>query len=556
MKLARLLAFVALIILQAAPSLAAGAIEGVERRPLNLYAIAIFLAFVFSTLGITYWAARRVNSASDFYTAGGGISGFQNGLAIAGDYMSAAALLGVSSLVFARGFDGFVYAISFFVGWPLILFLLAERLRNLGRFTFADIVSYRLHATKVRTFAAVGSLTVVCLYLIVQMVGAGELIQLLFGLDYNYAVVSVGLLMMVYVIFGGMVATTWVQIIKACMMLFGGTLLLILAFGQFDFSFETLASRAAAAHKSGTQIMSPGSLLADPITALSLSLGLVCGTAALPHIMMRFFTVPDAKEARKSVFYATGFIGYFFLVVCILGLAAIVIVGTNPTYFDGGQLGGKLVGGNNMAVLHLASATGGDLLLGFLSAVAFATILAVVAGLALAGASAVAHDLYSVVIRKGAATEAEEIRVSRIATLVIGVLAVVLGILFKGQNVAFMVALTFGVAASVNFPILILAIYWKGLTTKGALYGGIAGLVTAVALVILSPSVWVKVLGFSAAIFPYDHPALFSMTIAFVVTWLVSKADSSQQAQEERALFDEQCVQAETGLGAAAASKH
>jgi len=545
-----------LVSAQLAPALAAAPIGSVEQQPLNLYAVSMFLVFVLSTLGITYWAARRVQSTSDFYTAGGGITGFQNGLAIAGDYMSAATLLGLSALVFARGFDGFVYTIGFFVGWPLILFLMAERLRNLGRYTFADIVSYRLHPTKVRTFAAVGSLTVVCFYLIVQMVGAGELIQLLFGLDYNYAVVVVGILMMAYVVFGGMVATTWVQIIKAIMMLFGGTLLLLLSLAQFGFSFETLASRAASVHRDGLKIMAPGSLLADPVTAISLSLGLVCGTAALPHIMMRFFTVPDAKEARKSVFYASGFIGYFFLVVCVLGLAAIVIVGTDPQFFEGGQVGGKLRGGSNMPVMHLAKAVGGDLLLGFLSAVAFATILAVVAGLALAGASAIAHDLYAVVIRRGAANEKEEMRVSRLATLAIGVLAIILGILFRGQNVAFMVALAFGVAASVNFPILILAIYWRGLTTKGALYGGISGLLSAIVLVILSPAVWEKVLGQPKAIFPYDHPALFSMTTAFLVTWLVSRADRSERAKEEQAAFEEQYVRAETGLGAAAATQH
>ena len=326
-----------------------GAIEGVQKQPVNISAIAMFLVFVLATLGITYWASQRTKSTSDFYTAGGGISGFQNGLAIAGDYMSAATLLGLTSMVYSVGFDGFIYAIGFFIGWPIILFLIAERLRNLGKFTFADIASYRLDQNRIRTFAALGSLTVVCFYLIVQMVGAGQLIQLLFGLEYNYAVICVGILMMVYVTFGGMVATTWVQIIKACLLLGGGTLLMILCLAQFGFSLETLFNSAIETHKSGVKAMIPGKLMADPISAISLSLGLLFGTAGLPHIMMRFFTVPNAKEARRSVFFATGFIGFFFLVVMVLGLAAITIVGKNPDFFEGGQLGGKLIGGGQHA---------------------------------------------------------------------------------------------------------------------------------------------------------------------------------------------------------------
>jgi cation/acetate symporter len=535
---------------------APGTLEAVQKQPVNVSAIAMFMVFVLSTLGITYWASRRTKTTADFYTAGGGITGFQNGMAIAGDYMSAATLLGLSSLVYAKGFDGFIYAISFFVGWPIILFLVAERLRNLGRFTFADIASYRLDQNRIRTFAAFGSLTVVCFYLIVQMVGAGQLIQLLFGLEYNYAVICVGLLMMVYVTFGGMVATTWVQIIKACLLLGGGTAMMFLAFGKFNFSFETMFTAAVAAHKTGLKIMAPGSLMADPISAVSLSLGLLFGTAGLPHIMMRFFTVPNAKEARKSVFYATGFIGFFFLVVMILGVASIVIVGQDPQFFENGVVGGTLLGGGNMPVMHLAKAVGGDLFLGFLSAVAFATILAVVSGLALAGASAISHDLYARVIKKGTATSAQEMTVTRYATVAIGFIAIVLGILFKDQNVAFLVALTFGVAASVNFPILILSMYWKGLTTRGALWGGIAGLVSSVGLVILSPAVWVKVMGNPVAIFPYDHPAIISMTAAFLVTWLASVTDKSARAAKEIGAYEEQYIRAQTGLGAAIASAH
>ena len=533
-----------------------GAVDEAQKQPLNLTAIGMFFVFVLGTLGITYWAARRTKSTSDFYTAGGGISGFQNGLAIAGDYMSAATLLGLSSMVFAKGLDGFIFAVGFFVGWPVILFMMAERLRNLGRFTFADIASYRLDQGKIRTFAAMGSLTVVCFYLIVQMVGAGKLIQLLFGLPYLYAVILVGILMIVYVTFGGMIATTWVQIIKACLLLAGGIVLLIMTMSQFGFSLETMAAKAVATHKDGMKIVGPGSLLADPVSAVSMSLGLVFGTAGLPHILMRFFTVPNAVEARKSVFVASGFIGLFFLVVCTLGLAAISIVGSDPQFFEGGKVGGKLIGGGNMPVMHLANAVGGNLYLGFMSAVAFATILAVVSGLALAGASAIAHDIYARVMRGGKATEAEEMRVSRWASLGLGVVAVVLGIAFEKQNVAFLVGLTFGIAASTNFPILILSMYWKGLTTRGALIGGIVGLVSAVTFVVLSKAVWVVVLNNPAPIFPYEQPALFSMPLAFFFTWLFSVTDKSARAKNEIDAFDDQYVRSQTGIGAAAASNH
>ncbi|MDD2055033.1 cation acetate symporter [Pseudomonas putida] len=543
-------------LLPASLVLAAPGVGEVQKQPLNLHAIGMFFVFVLGTLLITWWAARQTRSTSDFYTAGGGITGFQNGLAIAGDYMSAATLLGLSSLVFAKGYDGFIYTIGFFVGWPIITFLMAERLRNLGRYTFADIVSYRLDQNKVRIFAAFGSLTVVCCYLIVQMVGAGQLIKLLFGLDYPVAVMIVGALMLVYVIFGGMIATTWVQIIKAVLLLAGGTTLAVMAMSEFGFSYEALAAKAIDAHASGWDIMGPGSMLADPINAASMSLGLVFGIAGLPHILMRFFTVPNAKEARKSVFYATGFIGFFFLVVCTLGFAAMVIIGTDPQYYVNGEVGGTLVGGGNMVAMHLAKAVGGNLFFGFLSAVAFATILAVVSGLALAGASAISHDLYATVLKKGKATEKQEMRVTRIATVGLGIIAILLGILFEKMNVAFLVGLTFGIAASTNFPVLIMAMYWKGLTTKGALIGGFAGLLCALVMVILSPAVWVTVLGNAQAIFPYDHPALFSMPLAFLVIVVVSKLDRSARAANERAAYDDQFVRAQTGLGAASASSH
>ena len=548
----------AAVALLATPALALAApdLGAAQKQPLNWHAIGMFFVFVLMTLGITYWAAGRSKSASDFYTAGGGITGKQNGLAIAGDFMSAATLLGLTAMIYGDGVDGYIYMVAFFVGWPIILFLMAERLRNLGKFTFADITAYRLSQGPVRTMAAISSLTVVCFYLVAQMVGAGQLIKLLFGLDYNVALVVVGVLMMVYVIFGGMVATTWVQIIKACMLLAGGTAIMLLAFAQFGFSLDTLLTKAMEVHRLGTNMLSPGKLLADPVTALSMGLGLMFGIAGLPHILMRFFTVTNAQEARKSVFYASGIIAFFFNVIAIMGLSAIVLVGTNPEFFEGGVVGGKLIGGGNMVALHLAKAAGGNLLLGFLSAVAFATILAVVAGLALAGASAISHDLYARVIMKGKASESSEIRVSKIATLGLGVVAVLLGMAFEKMNVAFMVALAFGVASCANFPVLFMSMYWKGLTTRGALVGGYTGLISSVLFVVFSKSVWVDVLGNPAPLFPYTQPALFAMPLAFLAIYVFSKLDTSAQAQAERAAFDDQYVRAQTGVGAASAAAH
>jgi cation/acetate symporter len=535
-----------------ATAIAADAVAQTEKQATNWHAIVMFCIFVALTMGITYWAASRTKSTADFYTAGGGITGFQNGLAIAGDYMSAATLLGLTAMVYTQGYDGYIYMLAFFAGWPIILFLMAERLRNLGKFTFSDITAYRLDQGKVRTMAAISSLTVVCFYLLAQMVGAGQLIKLLFGLDYNIAIFAVGLLMMVYVTFGGMVATTWVQIIKACMLLTGGTLVMVLAFSQFGFSYQKLLESATAVHKLGPKLMYPGSLLADPVTAISLGLGLMFGTAGLPHILMRFFTVTDAKQARKSVLYASGFVAYFFNVIFLMGLCAIIIVGQNPDFFAAG----KLIGGGNMVAMHLAKAVGGNMLLGFLAAVAFATILAVVSGLALAGASAISHDIYARVIRKGTATEAAEIRVSKIATICLGFVAIGLGILFEKQNIAFMVGLAFGVAAAANFPVLILSMYWKGLTTRGALWGGYGGLVSAVLFVVFSKSVWVDVLGNPAPLFPYTQPALFAMPLAFLLAYVFSKTDSSVRAGKEIEAFEDQYVRAQTGYGASGAAKH
>ena len=535
-------------LLSASPALDAG-----QRQPLNLHAIGMFMVFVLFTLCITWWAARRTHSTADFYSAGGGIRGWQNGLALAGDYMSASTLLGITALIYSSGMDGYIYLIAFFAGWPVLLLLMTERLRNLGRFTFADITSYRLDQGKVRTMAAIGSLTVVCFYLVAQMVGAGQLIRLLFGLDYQIALVIVGALMMLYVTFGGMVATTWVQIVKAFLLLVGGSLVLFLAMREFDFSYDRLVSQAMDSHALGERLLAPGGLLADPLTALSLSLGLMFGTAGLPHILMRFFTVSDAKEARKSVFYATGFIGYFYILTFIIGFGAILLVSTNPDFKDAT---GALIGGNNMAAVHLADAVGGSLFLGFISAVAFATILAVVAGLTLAGASAVSHDLYASVFKGGKANEKDELRVSKMTTVALGVVAIVLGILFEKQNIAFMVGLAFSIAASCNFPVLLLSMYWKKLTTRGAMIGGWMGLITAVGLMVLGPTIWVQILGHEKAIYPYEYPALFSMIVAFVGIWFFSITDKSAAADEERARFFPQFIRSQTGLGASGAVAH
>jgi len=554
---------------------AAGADLGqVAKQATNWTAISMFGIFVLGTLWITKWAAARTRSAADFYTAGGGITGFQNGLAIAGDYMSAASFLGISAAVMASGYDGLIYSIGFLVGWPIITFLMAERLRNLGKFTFADVAGYRFKQTPIRSFAASGTLVVVLFYLIAQMVGAGQLIKLLFGLEYWVAVVLVGALMMVYVLFGGMTATTWVQIIKAVLLLSGVTFMAFMVMAQYGFSPELLFAKAVSvkteiaaaagkgaeeAAKSGLAIMGPGGFIKDPVSAISFGMALMFGTAGLPHILMRFFTVPDAKQARKSVLWATTWIGYFYILIFIIGFGAITLVLTNPEMADVAK--GVIHGGagtSNMAAVLVAKTVGGNVFYGFISAVAFATILAVVAGLTLSGASAVSHDLYATVWKQGKADSASELKVSRLTTLALGVMAVILGIVFEKQNIAFMVSLAFAIAASANFPVLFMSVLWKDCTTKGAVVGGFMGLVSSVGLTVVSPSVWEATFGNpkGSALFPYTSPALFSMTIAFVTIWLVSVLDRSKQAAAERAAFPSQQVRSETGLGAEGASGH
>ncbi len=554
---------------------AAGADLGqAAKQATNWTAISMFGGFVLLTLWITKMAAAKTKSAADFYTAGGGITGFQNGLAIAGDYMSAASFLGISAAVMATGYDGLIYSIGFLVGWPIITFLMAERLRNLGKFTFADVAGYRFSQTPIRAFAASGTLVVVAFYLIAQMVGAGQLIKLLFGLEYWMAVAIVGALMMVYVLFGGMTATTWVQIIKACMLLAGVTFMAFMVLAQFHFSPEALFAEgvkvrtaiasnsgktAEEAAKLGLSIMGPGGFVKDPISAISFGMALMFGTAGLPHILMRFFTVPNAKEARKSVFWATTWIGYFYVLIFIIGFGAITLVLTNPEMADVAK--GIIKGGAgtaNMAAVLVAKTVGGDVFYGFISAVAFATILAVVAGLTLSGASAVSHDLYATVFKKGNADSASELKVSRYTTVVLGIVAVLLGIVFEKQNIAFMVSLAFAIAASANFPVLFMSVLWKDCTTKGAVIGGFMGLISSVGLTVVSPSVWEATLGYpkGSAWFPYTSPALFSMTIGFVGIWLFSVLDRSPAAAKEREAFAAQQVRSETGYGASGASGH
>lgn len=558
--------------------------------------ILFFFVFVLGSLAITYWAAKRTRTTKDFYAAGRSVTGLQNGLALAGDYMSAASFLGIAGLVSTKGYDGLIYSVGWLVGWPIIMFLIAEPLRNLGKYTFADVVAYRLNQRPIRAAAAAGSLVTVLFYLIAQMVGAGTLIRLLFGLPFEIAVVIVGALMISYVLFGGMIATTWVQIIKAVLLLSGATILVFLTLNSFGFSYGKLFGQVAEQY--GDKFLEPGGLISSPLEAISLGLALMFGTAGLPHILMRFYTVPDAKAARKSVFYATGFIGYFYILTVTIGFGAAALVGQE--IITGIDKGG------NMAAPLLAEALGGTFFLGFLAAVAFATILAVVAGLTLAGASALSHDLYVGVIRKGHAAEKEEVKVAKIATLCLGIAAILLGILFKGQNVAFMVGLAFAVACSANFPALLMSIVWKKFTTKGAVASIWTGLILAAGLILLSPTVWVDIVhskdkqavesqitaveaeakvriegleqqktsganllqidsviaeekarteteigalkaSMPKPVFPMKNPAIFSMGLAFLIGILVSLILPEKKAEEK---FEDEKVRAYIGIGA------
>jgi len=544
-----------------APASAVVAATPAAEVPLNWHAIIMFLLFVGVTLIITYWAATRTKTASDFYAAGRGVTGFQNGMAIAGDYMSAASFLGIAALVYMNGFYGLIFSVGWLVGWPIILFLVAERLRNLGKYTYADVVSFRLQQGPIRVMAAVSSLIVVIWYLIGQAVGAGQLLHTLVPqISYREAIVVVGALIIVYVTFGGMKATTWVQIIKAGLLLGGATLMAFGVMAHEGFSFEKLFSDAVAIHPKHLDIMKsvvPIGAKANPIESISLGLTLMFGTAGLPHILMRFFTVTDAKAARKSVLYGTCFIGFFYILTFIIGFGAIVLVANQPAYVaDISKSILTLKGGGSMPAVYLSHAIGGDFFLGFIAAVAFATILAVVSGLTLAGASALSHDIYASVIKKGKASEKDEVWVSKMCVIGLGVIAVLLGIAFEKQNVAYIVALTFSIAACTNFPVLVLSIFWRGLTTRGAVMGGYTGIIGSIGLLIIGPTVWTKVLGMGPAIFPYDFPTFVVLPTVLIVAYIASVTDSSERGKKEREAYDAQLIRAETGLGAEAASVH
>ena len=494
---------------------------------MSIIAISCFLGVIALTLMITYYAARRTTTAEDFYVAGGQISGVQNGLAIAGDFMSAATLLGTTAMLFTSGFDAAIYLASAPMAFMVFLFLMTDKLRTMGRFTFVDILAVRLEEKPIRILAATTALVSALMYLMVQVVGAGALVQILFGIDYKFAVMIVSVLMVLYVSLGGMLATTWVQITKAILLLGGITVLGLLTLLHVGFDFQGLYE--AAGYKNTLdqgdpqRLIMPGGLGLDVWASLSLGLGLVFGLVGSPHLLMRFFTVPDAKQARISAAVAMTAVSYVNLIIFfIVGVGTVALLKGDGQFYDEN---GMILGGANMIAVHLARFVGGNVFYGIMAAVAFATILAVVAGLTLASASAVSHDLYARVIRKGKATQSEEIRVFKLTSIVLGLAVILLGIAFEGQNVAYLVSLALAVAASTNFPLLILAMYWRGFTTRGAVWGGIVGLTTTIVLMILGPAVWVKVLGFSEPIFPSAYPALYAMVAAFSVMVLVSLLD-------------------------------
>lgn len=485
---------------------------------MNVTAVTLFVLFVALSLGITTWAARRSKSRSQFYAAASSLSGFQNGVAFTGEFLSAATFLGITGIYFTFGYDGLIYAIGAAMGWPVLLFLLADRLRAMGKYTLTDVLADKLKAPSIRIFAAVATVITLILYLVAQMVGAGLLIELLFDVDYLVSVVVIGLLMLIYVLFGGMVATSWVQIVKACFLWVLGLALAIAVLIKFDFSIGKLYAAAVAAHPRGEKLLEP---VGFPTVGASLSAALTqaVGIAGLPHFIMRFFTVPNVAEARKSAAYATGLIGAFYIVMVIIGFGAIAILANNPEYTTGPAL---LKNGNNMAPLYLAQALGGDVFLGITAAAVFATILAVVAGLTLAVAASMSHDVFATVIRKGKVTEAEELKVSRWSAIAFGAAAIALSVVFRNENITFLVVTALSIAASSTFPLLFLACFWKPLNSTGALVGGTVGLLTAVAGIILGPTVWVAIFGYPQPIFPYQYPTIVGLPVGLGVTMIVS----------------------------------
>jgi cation/acetate symporter len=508
---------------------------------MNGTAFSLFLGIVLLTLVITYFASKKTKTTSDFYTADGGLTGWQNGLAIAGDYMSAASFLGIAGTIALAGFDGFFYSIGFLVAYLVVLYLVAEPLRNLGKYTMADMIAARFNDKKIRGVAALNTISISIFYMIAQLVGAGALIKLLLGIDYVYSVLIVGVLMTVYVVFGGMTATSWVQIVKAVLLMAGTFIISLMVFAKFGFSFTAMFEHVKTATPLGEAFLNPGNKFKDPLDTISLNLALVLGTAGLPHILIRFFTVKDAPTARQSVVYATWLIGAFYIMTIFLGFGAAAFVG-NSAIVSANAAG-------NMAAPLLAQELGGDFLFAFVSAVAFATILAVVAGLVLSAASAFAHDFYSHILRKGKATEKEQMHAARWASVGVAILSIILALFAQQLNVAFLVALAFAVAASANLPIILLTIFWKRFNTAGAVTGMLVGLFSSLILVAISPSVWNPVEGAAIltgeAIFPLANPGIVSIPLgflgAFLGTFLAGgKADAAK--------FEEILVKANTGI--------
>ncbi|MDZ5619190.1 cation acetate symporter [Nocardioides sp. HM23] len=525
----------------------------------------LFLVVVAVTIGITFWASRNTKSAADYYAGGRNFSGFQNGLAISGDYMSAASFLGISGAIALSGYDGFLYSIGFLVAWLIALLLVAELLRNSGRFTMADQLAYRMRQRPVRTAAATSTVVVSIFYLLAQMVGAGALVTLLLGIEGEWAIrltiIAVGLLMIFYVVVGGMKGTTWVQIVKAVLLMTGTILITVLVLAEFDFNLSDLLGAAASNSGKGDAFLEPGLKYGINTTSqidfLSLGLALVLGTAGLPHILIRFYTVPTAKDARTSVNWAIGLIGSFYLMTLVLGFGAAALLNVGPdgdVAASGGNLASPLlaeeVGGG-------AGSNGGAILLAFIAAVAFATILAVVAGLTLTSASSVAHDLYANVWKKGKASETDEVRVARIAAFAIGGVAIVLSIFAQDLNIAFLVALAFAVAASGNLPALVMNLFWKKFNTRGATWSIYGGIITCVGLVFFSPTVsgptgvfWTSV---DFSWFPLANPGIISIPAGFLFGILGTLTSREPEAEDA---YSELEVRALTGAGAEKATVH
>jgi cation/acetate symporter len=516
---------------------------------INVEAVVIFSIVLSITLGITYWASKRATSAVGFYAAGRQITGVQNGLAISGDYLSAASFLGIAGLIMLYGFDGFLYSIGFLVAFLTVMFLLAERMRNAGKFTIADVLSFRLRERPARTAAAIGTLAVVAFYLIAQMVGAGVLIQALVGISFTPAVILTGVFMLCYVVFGGMVATTWVQIIKAVLLMTGITVMSIFVLGKVGFNPIELFNRAEDNTGPETTFsLGPGTFLSSPIDTVSLGLALVLGTAGLPHILMRFFTVPNAKAARSSVVWAMFLIGFFYLLTTFIGFGARAFLGEAGVEAAG--TGGNLAAPNLALFLGGGEGTfGGDLFLAVIAGVAFATILAVVAGLVLSASAAVSHDVWSNIIRKGKDSEHEEVVVAKIAAITIGGIAILVAVIGgSGLNVSFMVGLAFAVAASANFPALLMALTWRRFNTTGAVTGVLFGVISSIALVIVSPKVWPGADTVTGSPVGWDlaNPGIVSIPLGFIGCWLGTVL-SSERGNERS--YHELYVRSETGLG-------